>query len=229
MYGSHPAGEGGEYETLTLSSPLMSSRVSIVDSEVIVTDEEPNVVAYQKIHKAELVVKDRYSRPSREELRGMLGLPSEEEEGKGEKWLDNLGREALEDLRGRKTVEETLGMLNMRDEPSGSSSTDGPSADGASQGSPPASSRDVQWSKRGRWFAASTSAGPGVGSSIDKQLEYCFDSISCKFYTLLHKISPLSPASYSRIRTSEKKWTKTSQLIYSPKLIPCLSHSTQRT
>lgn len=84
IYGSHPAGEGGEYETLTLSFPLARQRIRIIKSEVVVTDPEPNEVAYLRIHEAELVMKEDQPHgvgeggtpiPNQEALRRILGLP----------------------------------------------------------------------------------------------------------------------------------------------------------
>ncbi|KIR52089.1 hypothetical protein I315_05380 [Cryptococcus gattii Ru294] len=73
QYGSHPAGEGGEYETLTLSTPLFSHRLKLVKTNTIVTDPEPYTVAYLKVEEAVLEPKEGWVKPTVEELRGMLG------------------------------------------------------------------------------------------------------------------------------------------------------------
>lgn len=91
QYGAHPAGEGGEYETLTLDTPLFSHRIRIVESEVVVSDPEPNLVAYLRVTKAELDPKDGWVRPSVSELRELLGLDEDVEEGA--ECLDEQGRD----------------------------------------------------------------------------------------------------------------------------------------
>ncbi|TIB92943.1 hypothetical protein E3Q19_01666 [Wallemia mellicola] len=59
LYGSHVCGEGGEFETVTLDSPLYKQRIVLDDVEVIYHDPSPNApVAYLRINKAHLEDKD---------------------------------------------------------------------------------------------------------------------------------------------------------------------------
>ena len=202
MYGSHPAGEGGEYETLTLSSPLTSSRLSIVDSEVIITDPEPNLVAYLKIRKAELVPKtadEIAAQPHAQQLREMLGLPYSSSsapapagegagESDGEAWLDAMGQEALEELqsleigqRGKldevQSVELDLGGLELRAASSSAKAEQSHSNNATA-------TADLRFAKRGRWFTISTSAssassGSSAGTEdVGDQVRSCFDRIT---------------------------------------------------
>lgn len=204
MYGSHPAGEGGEYETLTLSHPLTSSRLSIVDSEVIITDPEPNLVAYLKIRRAELVPKtadEIAAQPNAQQLREMLGLPhssssasavAEEgvSESNGEAWLDTVGQEALQELQSMdigqrakldevRAVERDLGVLELGAGAPASAATQQGHSDGAT------ATADVRFAKRGRWFTISTTASSvysgtsaaGTGN-VGDQVRSCFNRIT---------------------------------------------------
>lgn len=203
MYGSHPAGEGGEYETLTLSSPLTSSRLSIVDSEVIITDPEPNLVAYLKIRRAELVPKtadETAAQPNAQQLREMLGLPQSSSsapapagecasESNGEAWLDTMGLEALEELQSMdkgqrwkldevQDVERDLGVLELGAASTSATAQQGHSGDATA-------TADVRFAKRGRWFTISTTASSvssgtsaaGTGN-VGDQVRSCFDRIT---------------------------------------------------
>jgi diphthine-ammonia ligase len=63
-YDVHVAGEGGEYETLTLDMPLFHSRVVLEETEVVVTDEDPFApVGYLRVIRAHLEPKKEASRP----------------------------------------------------------------------------------------------------------------------------------------------------------------------
>ncbi|BEI85929.1 hypothetical protein CcaverHIS002_0602160 [Cutaneotrichosporon cavernicola] len=97
QYGAHPAGEGGEYETLTLDTPLFSHRIRIVESEVVVSDPEPNLVAYLRVRKAELDPKEGWVQPSVATLRGLLGLDEDEEAGA--EGLDEQGLEVFDRVK----------------------------------------------------------------------------------------------------------------------------------
>ncbi|KAG2369571.1 hypothetical protein BDR07DRAFT_1371140 [Suillus spraguei] len=53
LYGLHICGEGGEYETLTLDSPLFKHRIVLDETEVVMhTDNESAPVAYLRIKRA---------------------------------------------------------------------------------------------------------------------------------------------------------------------------------
>ncbi|KAK0242589.1 hypothetical protein EDD85DRAFT_811884 [Armillaria nabsnona] len=58
-YGSHICGEGGEYESLTLDCPLFKSRISLLETEVIIhSDNDFATVAYLRVKNAILLPKD---------------------------------------------------------------------------------------------------------------------------------------------------------------------------
>ncbi|KAH7887634.1 hypothetical protein F5I97DRAFT_862930 [Phlebopus sp. FC_14] len=59
LYGTHPCGEGGEYETFTLDCPVFRKKVELLEKEtVVVDDNDVAPVAYLRIKKARLVNKD---------------------------------------------------------------------------------------------------------------------------------------------------------------------------
>ncbi|KAG2757390.1 hypothetical protein P692DRAFT_201843350 [Suillus brevipes Sb2] len=69
MYGLHICGEGGEYETLTLDSPLFKHRVVLDETEVVMhTDNEFAPVAYLRIKQASL-------RPKESSMDGRVEVP----------------------------------------------------------------------------------------------------------------------------------------------------------
>ncbi|KAK0490842.1 hypothetical protein IW261DRAFT_1434391 [Armillaria novae-zelandiae] len=58
-YGSHICGEGGEYESLTLDCPLFKSRISLLETEVVIhSDNDFATVAYLRVKNAILLSKD---------------------------------------------------------------------------------------------------------------------------------------------------------------------------
>ena len=58
-FGTHPCGEGGEYETFTTDSPIFKSCIDIKVKEVVVVDESDVApVAYLRIKHALLVEKE---------------------------------------------------------------------------------------------------------------------------------------------------------------------------
>ncbi|KAG7449048.1 uncharacterized protein BT62DRAFT_944940 [Guyanagaster necrorhizus] len=58
-YGSHICGEGGEYESLTLDCPLFKSRISLLETEVVIhSDNDFATVAYLRVKNAVLLPKD---------------------------------------------------------------------------------------------------------------------------------------------------------------------------
>ncbi|KAF9247329.1 hypothetical protein BU15DRAFT_39022 [Melanogaster broomeanus] len=55
-FGTHPCGEGGEYETFTIDSPMFKRRVDIKETEVVVLDpSDVAPVAYLRIKQVALV------------------------------------------------------------------------------------------------------------------------------------------------------------------------------
>ncbi|GAC95882.1 endoribonuclease [Pseudozyma hubeiensis SY62] len=60
MYGAHVCGEGGEYETLTIDSPLFKRRIDVGETETVVHSDGGGFgsVSYLKLKNAKLVEKD---------------------------------------------------------------------------------------------------------------------------------------------------------------------------
>lgn len=66
-FGTHPCGEGGEYETFTTDSPLFNSYIDIKEKEVVVVDQsEVAPVAYLRIKHALLIEKEATPAPTRD-------------------------------------------------------------------------------------------------------------------------------------------------------------------
>nr|CDI55534.1 conserved hypothetical protein [Melanopsichium pennsylvanicum 4] len=58
MYGAHVCGEGGEYETLTINSPLFKKRLDVGETETVVhSDSAFGSVSYLRLKNARLVEK----------------------------------------------------------------------------------------------------------------------------------------------------------------------------
>ncbi|WVQ69542.1 uncharacterized protein L199_007762 [Kwoniella botswanensis] len=164
-YGSHPAGEGGEYETLTLSTPLFSHRVKLTKTKTIVTDPEPYPVAYLKVEDAELEPKEGWVKPTVEELREMLGL---DDETPGQEGVDEDGLEILDEIKGNLNLER----LNINDETQDRGiHQSGESSQGKSDGTP-------RFERRGRWFCVSADGVTKEDEDVGEELKMCFDSIS---------------------------------------------------
>ncbi|WWC59734.1 uncharacterized protein I303_102296 [Kwoniella dejecticola CBS 10117] len=173
-YGSHPAGEGGEYETFTLSTPLFSHRIKLKTVRTIVTDPEPYPVAYLKIEDAELEEKEGWVKPSVAELRDMLGLDNHEQAEEG---LDEDSIELLEELKrdvGLETLKidnvNNLNTLRDKIDRRNDSSSDLHSANDEGQ--------KVRFARQGRWFSASISGITQEGEDVGQELRKCFDDIS---------------------------------------------------
>lgn len=59
MYGAHVCGEGGEYETLTIDSPLFKKRIEVGETETVVhSDSSFGSVSYLRLKNARLVEKE---------------------------------------------------------------------------------------------------------------------------------------------------------------------------
>lgn len=165
-YGSHPAGEGGEYETLTLSTPLFSHTIELEDAEVVITDPEPYPVAYLRVPGGRLVKKENWVRPGQDELRRMLCLDGVEVGSEG---LDEAGLELLADLR-------TTTLLETN--PSEEVNADLAALSIERSSSPGAEAEAVRFNKKGKWFGLSVYGTTRPGESIGDELKRCFDSIS---------------------------------------------------
>jgi hypothetical protein len=182
---------------LTLSTPLFSHTLRILESEVIITDPEPYPVAYLKVTRAELVDKPNWARPTVADLRKMLGL---DERSEGTAGLDELGLEAIEELdmwsqsrEKLKTEQVDLSGLKLAD---------------PSENKIPAPG-GVRFAKRGRWFAASMSSNTEGTEPIAEELKRCFDAISGENSLLSQLISrtigferPIASTSHGTRNTS---------------------------
>ncbi|XAO27823.1 hypothetical protein I312_106686 [Cryptococcus bacillisporus CA1280] len=163
QYGSHPAGEGGEYETLTLSTPLFSHRLKLVKTNTVVTDPEPYTVAYLKVEEAVLEPKEGWVKPTVKELREMLGLEEDDGEHVGMEGLDEEGKERLDEL-GEREVEAVPDEGREVGEWSGGD----------------VGGEEVQFVKKGRWFTASVQGVTLPSEDVGQELEKCFNAISSK-------------------------------------------------
>lgn len=165
QFGAHPAGEGGEYETLTVDCPLFSSRINFIESEVVESEPEPFPVAYLRISKAELEPKEGWVKPTVAELRELLELDADEA---GKEGLDEKGLEVL----------EAIGSVDVKVDDASSiaeqlSSTDLPSVD--------APRRGVRFGRRGRWFAASAEGQSAGTSSVKEEVVAALDAVKGEF------------------------------------------------
>lgn len=165
QFGAHPAGEGGEYETLTLDCPLFSSRINIVESEIIETEPEPFSVAYLRIIKAVLEPKRNWVRPTVSQLRELLELDSSEE---GQEGLDEGGLDVLECVGAVSSVTDDLPALVERL--------------GSMQITPPDDPRrHINFGRRGRAFAVSAESHSAGGMPVGDELSAAFDAIGGKY------------------------------------------------
>lgn len=169
QYGSHPAGEGGEYETLTLSTPLFSHRLHLLKTSTVVTDPEPYPVAYLRVEEAELVEKEGWARPTVQELRQMLGLDE------GYDGLDEKGRERLEEIGELDVIERKDGEASDT-RPSLGALSMGSDIDGDAPEGP-----EVRFGLRGRWFTASVTGQTRGEEPVGEELRRSFDAISSEY------------------------------------------------
>ena len=176
---------------------------------MIVTDPEPNVVAYLKIRKAELVPKSQEElalMPDTADLRQMLGLPKltagetsggAVERSDGEAWLDMQGQEAYEDIQreiGRLDASGDPSQINLAGQLSNTRLDS--SSSGAEDCSSPSSEDEIRFAKRGRWFIISTSAitspNDSAEADIGEQVKSCFDRIKGNlFLTIPRHTNPV--------------------------------------
>jgi diphthine-ammonia ligase len=137
------------------------------DTEVVITDPEPYPVAYLRVGGGRLVKKEGWIRPGVMELRGMLGLNSDE---KGTEGLDESSKELLLELRSESPIHEREERIP-------------PLADVEEEGSKEGTKTKgevVQYRKRGRWFAVSISGMTRGDEEIGHELDRCFKSIQRK-------------------------------------------------
>jgi diphthine-ammonia ligase len=182
QYGSHPAGEGGEYETLTLSTPLFSHRLQLLKTSTVITDPEPYPVAYLRVEEAELVEKGGWARPTVQELRRLLGLDE------GTDGLDEKGRERLEELGEAQVIERKNGEASETtpnlDALSLGAEIDGDAPEGL----------EVRFGSRGRWFTASVTGQTRGEEPVGQELRRSFDAISSEYsYSISTRYTMLTP------------------------------------
>ncbi|ORY30238.1 hypothetical protein BCR39DRAFT_530125 [Naematelia encephala] len=176
-YGSHPAGEGGEYETLTLSSPLFSHRLKLVKTRVIVTDPEPYPVAYLKVEEAELEEKVGWTKPSVEELREMLGF-NEDERQDG---LDEISRELEEEIGSWSKVvklDEDDAANSVAVKVNDAVSEMVTSLEALDTNDESRNLDNIRFASRGRWFTASIDGRSLSDENIGDEVTRCFNSLS---------------------------------------------------
>ncbi|KAJ1023321.1 hypothetical protein NDA18_004848 [Ustilago nuda] len=105
IYGAHVCGEGGEYETLTIDSPLFENKVDVGDVErVLHSDSGFGSVSYLRLVNARLVEKERG-----EGQRSKARTPP---------LLDVVGRRTLKASSTTKAegISEQLGILHLSKE-----------------------------------------------------------------------------------------------------------------
>ncbi|KAG2156182.1 hypothetical protein DEU56DRAFT_906354 [Suillus clintonianus] len=101
LYGLHVCGEGGEYETLTLDSPLFKHRIVLDETEVVMhTDNEFAPVAYLRIKRASL-------HPKESSTDGRVEIPPLLEDRFGE-LKNTVESSILEYINGSRSVYELL-------------------------------------------------------------------------------------------------------------------------
>ncbi|ORX35894.1 hypothetical protein BD324DRAFT_682050 [Kockovaella imperatae] len=153
-FGSHPAGEGGEYETLTIDSPLFSKTLNFVESSTVITDPEPFTVAYLKVARATLADKPGWKRLTVTELRRLLDLPNHSD------GLDDQSRDLLDGISDVQVA---------------SSSKDGPMPIAVNT---PSSTQQARFARRGRWFAASIKGPVDSHNAVGDDVADCLESLS---------------------------------------------------
>lgn len=180
QYGAHPAGEGGEYETLTLDIPLFSHRLILTKTRTIVTDPEPYPVAYLKVEEAKLEEKVGWVKPGIGELREMLGLGHGlgMEGLEGLEGLDEESREVLERVGRREAKSPPVGNMGEVGEAVGDEEFEGDGDQGAGDGFVEGDDEEVRFGRRGRWFAVSVSVRVRNGEGIGDEVKRGFDAIS---------------------------------------------------
>ncbi|KAL1409041.1 hypothetical protein Q8F55_005865 [Vanrija albida] len=188
MYGAHPAGEGGEYESLTLDTPLFSHRLRIVRSEVILTDPEPSPVAYLRIDEADLVPKEGWTRPSVAELRVLLGLA---DDVPGREDLDEEGLELLDDIGDNVAIQAGEGA-SASEPQRGTNDESGEVIDNQPRGQGGSDHRDgdgvsVRFGRHEQWFAVTATGSTRDGQDVGQELTQCFEAIKAQL--ALHNLS----------------------------------------
>lgn len=154
MYGAHVCGEGGEYETLTIDSPLFKKRIEVGETETVVhSDSGFGSVSYLRLRNAKLVDKGR-----EQEREGCARTPP---------LLDGPGRRTL------KAVQSGAGTA--KGEADLSEGVNSLQIDYASVGFPVPSIR-----RKGRYLVLSNITGLSPSSSAttpEDQVRNAFDTI----------------------------------------------------
>ncbi len=162
LYGAHVCGEGGEYETLTIDSPLFKQRVDVGEVETVVhSDSGFGSVSYLRLKNAKLVDKEE-SLDQRESSKA-----------KTPDLLDRIGRRTFKAAkRSNKGDElsEQVSILQLSEE----------SSESYAVRLPPPSIR-----RKGRYFVLSNITGNSPTSSsashttpVEEQVHIAFNTIS---------------------------------------------------
>lgn len=165
QFGAHPAGEGGEYETLTVDSPLFSSRINFIESEIIESEPEPFPVAYLRISKAELEPKEGWVKPTMAELRELLELDTYEV---GQEGVDEKGLEVLGAISPKTIQEDDVAAIAEQLDSTALSSVEAPP-------------RGVRFGRRGRWFAISVEGQSAGTASVKEEVAIALDAVKGEF------------------------------------------------
>lgn len=100
LYGAHVCGEGGEYETLTIDSPLFYSRIDVAQTETVVHSESGfGSVSYLRLKNARLMEKE--GEEQRRETRRRAKTPD---------LLDAVGTRTLKAAQDAKASMRTEGL-----------------------------------------------------------------------------------------------------------------------
>lgn len=216
-YGCHVAGEGGEYETITLDCVLFHESIKIDEAEVVVTDPSP--VAYLKIKKASLRPKEGHVIPSSEELSKRLFNPLDdlEEEVQGLSLFDETSRRLLEStaetpLRNEDDVthlEQQVRQTLVITEPSIAAMT--------------------TFGRQGNWFCVAVEGSSQEGETVEDEVTRVFEILHRELSLLTtfpqtHPNPPMLNSAASPLRShrhTQREWPL-SRANTAPELPPLL-------
>ncbi|PWN53245.1 hypothetical protein IE53DRAFT_196350 [Violaceomyces palustris] len=154
LYGAHVCGEGGEYETLTLDSPLFKKRIVLKEVETVIhSDASFASVSYLRIKKAELVEKDAATCAKLSDLT----VPPE---------LDAIGEKTL----AAATLEWVSREAQTIPVDDGEASSDDFPPLARPEGEHAVTARPLV-SRRGRWIGIHNLVGTKSESSVSQSLE----------------------------------------------------------
>ncbi|KAJ9099957.1 hypothetical protein QFC21_003965 [Naganishia friedmannii] len=163
LYGSHVAGEGGEYETITIDCPLFHESIQIglrwhrfsEEAETIVTDPSP--VAYYRVKRATLQPKENHQVPTPAELREILRINIDGIEGMSK--FDEQSEDLSAEIKEVSAPSQEVGDLQV---------------------SVPASceAASVSFGRQGNWFSFSLESGIRGDEAIEEEVTRCFEQLN---------------------------------------------------